>query len=106
MKERIKVYLYNRTVKEIDLSDFTCIREELFSNRTDFVKIELPEGVVEICDYAFEDCTALEEVVCPASLKKIGKEAFNGCHNLRRIKYGDNVDVDVTAFNGCYNLVR
>ena len=104
MKDRIKVYLYNKTVKEIDKSDLTRITEDIFANRTDFVKIVLPEGVEEICDYAFDDCTALEEVICPKSLKKIGKEAFSGCHNLRKIEYGPDVKVDATAFNGCYNL--
>ena len=30
--KRIKVTLYNRTYKEIDMSDFTCLPEELFAN--------------------------------------------------------------------------
>ena len=42
---RIKVTLYNRTLKEIDMSDFSYISEDIFSNRSDVVKIELPEGV-------------------------------------------------------------
>lgn len=39
---RIKVTLYNRTLKEIDMSDFSYISEDIFSNRSDVVKIELP----------------------------------------------------------------
>ena len=31
MKDRIKVYLYNKTFKEIDMSDFTKITEDLFT---------------------------------------------------------------------------
>ena len=45
MKERIKVYLYNKTMKEIDMSDFSYISEDVFSERTDIVKVVLPEGV-------------------------------------------------------------
>ena len=30
MKERIKVYLYNKTMKEIDMSDFSYISEDRF----------------------------------------------------------------------------
>ena len=48
MKERIKVYLYNKTMKEIDMSDFSYISEDVFSERTDIVKVVLPEGVKEI----------------------------------------------------------
>ncbi len=33
MKDRIKVYLYNKTFKEIDMSDFTKITEDLFAER-------------------------------------------------------------------------
>ena len=43
--KRIKVTLYNRTYKEIDMSDFTCLPEELFANRDDIVEVVLPEGV-------------------------------------------------------------
>ena len=45
MKERIKVYLYNKTIKEIDMTDFTYISEDIFAERGDIVKVELPEGV-------------------------------------------------------------
>ena len=51
---RIKVTLYNRTLKEIDMSDFSYISEDIFSNRSDVVKIELPEGVKKIGNNAFE----------------------------------------------------
>ena len=30
MKERIKVYLYNKTIKEIDMSDFSYLSEDIF----------------------------------------------------------------------------
>ena len=45
MKERIKVYLYNKTIKEIDMSDFSCLSEDIFSERGDIIKVILPEGV-------------------------------------------------------------
>lgn len=104
MKERIKIHLFNKTVKEIDRSDFTYITEDIFANRSYIVKVELPEGVVEICDYAFEHCENLEEVICPKSLKRIGKEAFADCTKLGKVQYGTGVEVDATAFKGCYNL--
>ena len=47
--KRIKVTLYNRTYKEIDMSDFTCLPEELFANRDDIVEVVLPEGYKQQC---------------------------------------------------------
>ena len=91
MKERIKVYLYNKTMKEIDMSDFSYISEDVFSERTDIVKVVLPEGVKEIGNNAFENCIHLEEVVCPKSLQKIDYDTAS-------------VKVDTSAFKGCYNL--
>lgn len=104
MKERIKVYLYNKTTKEIDMSDFSYIPEELFSNRNDIVKVVLPEGVEALADNAFEYCINLEEVVCPESLKKIGSRAFAGCYNLKKVEYGKDVSVEPDSFRGCFNL--
>jgi hypothetical protein len=104
MRRRIRVYLCNRTVKEIDMSDFSYISDEVFANRNDIVKIVLPEGVKEIGPNAFESCVNLVEVVCPKSLNKIDEEAFIDCINLKTIDYGPNVSVASTAFQGCYNL--
>ena len=102
MKERIKVYLYNKTMKEIDMSDFSYISEDVFSERTDIVKVVLPEGVKEIGNNAFEHCIHLEEVV---SLQKIDSEAFIDCISLKKIDYDTaSVKVDASAFKGCYNL--
>ena len=66
---RIKVTLYNRTFKEIDMSDFTRITEGLFSNRDDIVAVSFPEGVETIASNAFENCRRLEKVEFPDSLK-------------------------------------
>lgn len=103
-KGRIKVTLYNRTMKEIDMSDFTVITEDLFSNRSDVVKIVFPEGVEQIGDNAFENCNNLEEVVFPDSLKEIGRDAFINCVSLKKALYGKGVKIDPTSFKGCVQL--
>ena len=90
--KRIKVTLYNRTYKEIDMSDFTCLPEELFANRDDIVEVVLPEGVKVISNNAFENCQRLE------------KEAFLNCFNLKSAQYGKDVKIDPTSFKGCANL--
>lgn len=103
---RIKVTLYNRTLKEIDMSDFSYISEDIFSNRSDVVKIELPEGVKKIGNNAFENCNNLEEVIFPDSLEEIGQEAFINCVNLKSAVCKKGVKVDPTSFKGCIQLER
>ena len=87
--KRIKVTLYNRTYKEIDMSDFTCLPEELFANRDDIVEVVLPEGVKVISNNAFENCQRLEKVEFPSTLERIESEAFLNCFNLKSAQYGN-----------------
>ena len=104
MSNRIKVKLYNKTFKEIDMSDFSVIPEELFANRDDIVEVELPEGVKAISANAFENCQRLEKVVFPSTLESIGEEAFVNCSSLKEADYGKNVRITPTSFTGCRNL--
>ena len=101
---RIKVTLYNRTFKEIHMSDFTRITEGIFSNRDDTVEVAFPEGVEVIAPNAFENCRRLEKVEFPKSLKSIENEAFINCLSLKEADYGKNVTVAPDAFKGCINL--
>lgn len=101
IKSRIRVTLTNQTYKEIDLSDFSVIPEELFTGRTDVQKIEFPQGVQIIKNNAFEGCTSLEEVVFPPSLKTIESEAFAGCIKLFKAEIPEDTYVDPSAFIGC-----
>lgn len=78
MKERIKVYLYNKTMKEIDMSDFSYISEDVFSERTDIVKVVLPEGVKEIGNNAFENCILLKKWFVQSRFKRL----FRSFHRL------------------------
>ncbi|MBQ8287212.1 MAG: leucine-rich repeat domain-containing protein [Clostridia bacterium] len=48
-------------------------------------RIALPEGVTEICNGAFRDCTSLQEIYLPKSLEFIGDSAFANCSELREI---------------------
>ena len=98
MSNRIKVKLYNKTFKEIDMSDFSVIPEELFANRDDIVEVELPEGVKSISANAFENCQRLEKVVFPSTLESIGEEAFVNCSSLKEADYGKNVRITPTSF--------
>lgn len=50
----------------------------------------VPEGIREIAESAFSGCQ-MERISLPASLKKIGKYAFFGTHNLKSVTIPDGV---------------
>lgn len=50
--------------------------------------VEIPEGVTEIGDYAFDGCSSLTSVRIPRSVTSIGGGAFFGCDGLKTVYYG------------------
>ncbi len=64
----------------------TVIGKEAFL-RSNIEKIKVPESVTVIEDFAFENCSDLNEVTLPASLSKIGDKAFYKCEALKNIYF-------------------
>lgn len=64
-------------------------------------KVIIPEGVTTIEQYAFANLTALEEVVLPSTLNKIGLGAFLGCKKLTKINLGNVQFINKEAFKDC-----
>ena len=54
---------------------------------------------------AFEECTALEKVVLPDSLKVLGQDTFKNCSQLGSVTFGNRLTtVAEGAFEGCTAL--
>ena len=65
----------------------------------------VPEGVEKICQYAFEGCKRLEEVIILDGVEVIEREAFLNCEVLRDIEISETVvDIFDNAFRNCQNL--
>ncbi len=105
-KQRIRITLKNRTLKEIDMSDFSVIPADMFAYRNDIYAIELPEGVTIIKRSAFEGCTSLRKVVLPKSVERIEEEAFYNCYSLAEINIPGCTKVHQTAFYNCEHLKK
>ena len=65
---------------------FDCHRKKLIAYLNNHGKeYVIPEGVEEICNLAFKDCTNIERLFIPSTIKKIGLNAFYRCENLKEI---------------------
>ena len=64
--------------------------------------IVIPSSVTSICDSAFSDCCSLSEIVIPSSVTSIGKYAFYGCDSLSEIVIPSSVtSIGDSAFYKC-----
>ena len=70
-----------------------------------FTKLVVEEGVTDIGQNAFANCTSLTEVVLPSTLRTVNSGAFKGCTALKSIALPDGVaTIDYKAFDGCVSL--
>ena len=68
----------------------------------------VPEGVVDIEAHAFEGCH-VENVIVPATVRRIGDHAFESCLELKEVEFGDGSvleDIGEMAFYECSKLEK
>ena len=65
------------------------IGKSAFSD-TGITKINLPDGLQKIGNYAFSKCTKLQSLTIPASVSEIGKEIFGSASNITKISVDKN----------------
>ena len=81
------------------------IGEEAFADCTSLERIVFPSTIVEIDDNAFSGCTRLREVVLNEGITKIGKQAFHGCSSLEGIILPSTLtEISVGSFKDCTSL--
>lgn len=59
--------------------------ETLIIGNSKISELNIPEGTEEISDYAFVSYYNLRSVNIPASLRSIGRDAFDGCDNINKV---------------------
>ncbi|MBP3375184.1 MAG: leucine-rich repeat domain-containing protein [Clostridia bacterium] len=68
-------------------------------------ELVIPEGITEIGDYAFQNCSFVKSVVIPSTVRRIGNYAFSGCKSLESVTIPSNVTyIGECAFSGCESL--
>lgn len=96
-----------RTKVTIDGKEYpmTYIGSEAFHGNRNITKIVVPEGVTEICDFAFAECTWLTSVTLPSSVTVIGKRAFSSCYSLVDVNLSSGItQIDTETFASCSKL--
>ena len=87
------------------LANPLCYAKHLYLNGAEVTELVVPDGVLSICQYAFNNCYSLTLVAIPNSVTSIGKEAFYQCTGLTNITIGNSVtSIGDYAFSGCSGL--
>lgn len=84
--------------------EVTKIGSSAFKYCRNIQSIQLPYGLLEIENDAFNDCS-LRSIDIPPTVKKIGEDAFYSCDNLTDIKLHEGLEkIGNAAFSYCRNI--
>ena len=95
------------TLKEIDLSgtEITSLGGGAVNNCTSLESIKLPSTLKTIGNNAFQNCTSMKKFELNDGLETIGTEAFINCTGITSITIPDSVtEMGYEMFNGCTAL--
>lgn len=93
-------------IKSIRIEDgVTDIGDYAFYNCSKLVSVTLSDSIIDIGQHAFENCAALENIMISYSVRTIGNSAFRYCDSITSITLPDSVTlIGSCAFYGCENL--
>lgn len=93
----------NSTLTRVKLpKSITYIDRSAFENCSALREVLIFPGVTDIDERAFYNCASLQEIDVPENVFTIGKSAFEYCRNLQRITLGEGlVEIGADAFGIC-----
>lgn len=99
---------YATQVKRAILSEgITNIGQNAFGNCTNLTQVTVPASVTAIDEYAFFRCVGLQRIDLPKALRFIGDGAFYNCIGLTEITIPKNVtEIGRDVFMFCDNLAK
>ncbi|MDD6057991.1 MAG: leucine-rich repeat protein [Clostridiales bacterium] len=79
--------------------------KHLYLNGALVTRLDIPHGVTEIRDYAFEYCEDLTLITMPSTLTRIGDYAFYLCTKLDTVMLHEGLtEIGASAFDSCISL--
>lgn len=90
-----------------DQSNPNVIPKYTFARCSSLRDINLGSGVTEIRHHAFSGCSALKNStnVIKSNIKTIGDYAFENCTNLQEVSIGREIKIGAYSFNGCTKVI-
>jgi hypothetical protein len=90
-------YTVPNSVKIIDIRAFSGSQVQ---------NVSIPDGLLEINEYAFSDCSGIETIHIPSSVSVLETGVFSGCHGLVSITIDSNTiqTFSDNLFYQCYQL--
>lgn len=83
------------------------IGENAFMNCEKLEQVILPNGIIGICEMAFDGCKGLCSILIPDSIQYIEQWAFCNCEHLKEVEiHGFNLEAGNNIFLGCDNVTR
>ena len=83
---------------------YEALAHKTFMDCSYLEEVKLPSSLREIDSNAFRDCYSLKEITLPKKVKVIGNMAFKGCSNLTRIALPSLKKISERCFDGCFGL--
>lgn len=91
--------------EEIDGKDFMIEEKVLCKYLGTKSKVVIPDGVTNIGNDAFRDCSSPTSIIIPECVTNIGSSAFENCSSLTSVNIPDSVtSIGDHAFMGCKRL--
>lgn len=98
-----KLATYPASISLIQLKDITVIEDYALSNlQVSRFTLILPDTLIHIGKFAFQNCTAMNDIVIPSSVTYIGEGAFYGCSSLDHIYFKEDIQIDYIPERFCY----
>ena len=93
------------TLKTVILTNAKRVGSGAFYDLEELKSITLNEGITDIKEYAFYNCSSLSKIKMPSSLKTIGNAAFYDCKNLKTATLNEGLlNIGESSFAGCKKL--
>ena len=102
------VFTENSSITSLIIgNNIKCIFGYSFIRCSALKSITLPEGkLVSIGDFAFQQCTSLENIIIPDSVIELGSCVFSRCSGLKTVVVGAGINlIDSSVFEDCTSLV-
>lgn len=98
--------MFNKNIEELEIpgDKMSIIAASAFANCQQLVLTEIPEGIVQINNYAFQNCFNISDLTLPVSLKVLNGNAFINCAGLTRVTFKSEPTTLGSAFNSCSKL--